>query len=322
MSAFDKFKNKKSSLKQTIEASTKATYKRDEFYMPEPDKEGTGDAIIRFLPQKDVDKSVFVNVYQHIFKGDNGVWIYTLCPTTFGKGEKCECCRRNGILYNTNIPELRNVVSIRKRSHKYICNIVVIKDPQNPSNEGKVFPFQFGNAIFNKINDALNPKFAGDESVDVFDIFEGADFHLRFSKDKQKNQRTYDASYFDKPSVLYNGDAKKLDEVFEQLVDLDKFISKERAYTPDVMLDKCRLAYSSFATYFPEDMVGATKTYGRTASASPAFESAPAVNKTVSAPEPEVEDNPWGDSSGFGGSEDTAEESEALAYFQSVANRS
>ena len=71
--------------------------------------------------------------------------------------------------------------SSRKRKLKYYSNIYVVSDPLNPENEGKVFVYQFGPKIFEKITDAMKPKFADIQPIDPTDLWKGANFHLRIN---------------------------------------------------------------------------------------------------------------------------------------------
>ena len=41
----------------------------------------------------------------------------------------------------------------------YISNIMVVKDPANPQNEGGVFLYKFGKKIFDKLMSAMQPEF-------------------------------------------------------------------------------------------------------------------------------------------------------------------
>jgi hypothetical protein len=191
------------------DAQTKGT-RESEFYYPQIDKEkGTANVVIRFLPPKDDDCPPYVTHYGHGFKGDDGKWVIVdLCPTACG--QECPICARNSELWNSGVEENKKVVSLRKRKKSFIANILVIKDPKNPENEGKVFPFKFGSSIMGKVMGAIEPKFEGDESIDPFDMWDGANFNLRIARDPAKqNQVTYEASSFEGKSELFPGNDKQ-----------------------------------------------------------------------------------------------------------------
>ncbi|WPK28889.1 single stranded DNA-binding protein [Escherichia phage vB_EcoP_EP32B] len=73
-----------------------------------------------------------------------------MTPSTHGDYDSCPVCQyiSKNDLYNTN----KNEYSQLKRKTSYWANILVVKDPQAPDNEGKVFKYRFGKKIWDKIN--------------------------------------------------------------------------------------------------------------------------------------------------------------------------
>ena len=94
----------------------------------------------------------------------------------------------------------------------FISNIYVVKDPTNPSNEGKVYLYKFGKKIFDKLNDQMNPEFEDEKAVNPFDLWEGTNFRLKMRN--VEGFRNYDKSEFDSPAPLLDDDAK-LEEVWK-----------------------------------------------------------------------------------------------------------
>ena len=189
------------------------------------DKAGNGQATFRFLttPQKDRDRSrdaaPFVAIYSHSFKGPSGRWYIENCPTTI-RG-KCPVCENNNRLYESGLQSNKDLVSGengRKRKLQYYSNIYMIKDPANPSNEGKVFLYKYGPKIFDKIKFKSQPQFEDEEKVDVFHLWKGANFKLKAHT--AKGQRTYENSSFDVVSPLLGGDDEKLEKVYNSLYSL------------------------------------------------------------------------------------------------------
>ncbi len=186
------------------------SFEKEDTYYPERNKEGNGSAIIRFLPGLDSeDNPYYIERYQHGVKMERG-WYVEFCPTTIDK--PCPMCKatkdyvdnRGG--YNSLNDEQKVFVGRRGRMRGfeagYYCNILVIKDPANPENEGKVFLFKFGKAILNMIMEMAQPKDDGlgdvPDPVDVFDLELGANFKLII---RIKDGRvTYEKSEFEKPS--------------------------------------------------------------------------------------------------------------------------
>ena len=56
----------------------------------------------------------------------------------------------------TETPERRQARDQKRRLH-YVSNIYVVTDPNNPENNGKVFRFQYGKKIHDKILKMMNP---------------------------------------------------------------------------------------------------------------------------------------------------------------------
>jgi hypothetical protein len=99
--------------------------------------------------------------------------------------------------------------------------MLVVQDPSNPQNEGKVFLYKFGKKIFDKIMDSMQPEFADEKAVNPFDFWEGADFKLKIRN--VEGYRNYDKSEFAAPSALKDGDDVQLEAVYNQQHDLAEF---------------------------------------------------------------------------------------------------
>jgi hypothetical protein len=116
----------------------------------------------------------------------------------------------------------------QKRKLTYISNILVISDPKNPENEGKVFLFKYGKKIFDKISDLMNPKFEGDDPVNPFDLWKGANFKMKIcTVDRYRN---YDQSTFASPSALSDDDTY-LENLWKTEYSLKEFIDPKNFKT-------------------------------------------------------------------------------------------
>jgi hypothetical protein len=104
------------------------------------------------------------------------------------------------------LPSADNQRSVKQRTKGFLtyhlCNILVIKDPAQPQNEGKVFLFRFGHSISQKIDDleAPPPKFVDMVPVDVFDLRTGCNFSVRAVQ--INNELNLDRSTFDAPTPV------------------------------------------------------------------------------------------------------------------------
>jgi len=180
---------------------------------------GVGSAIIRFLPSKSSDDLPWVKLFSHYFQGPGG-WYIEKSLTTLNKPDPVY--EYNGTLWNSGDEALKIQARKQKRNAAYYANIYVVKDPANPDNEGKVFLYKFGTTIFNKISEALNPKFDDEEPIDPFDMWEtGANFKIRMKM--KGDYLNYDDSAFDKTSALHDDD-KFLEAIYNKITPLQDLV--------------------------------------------------------------------------------------------------
>lgn len=207
----------------------------DRFWKPEADKAGNATAVIRFLPTAEGDELPFVRIFSHTFKNPaNGKWYIENCLSTIGQDDPVN--EYNSKLWATGIEANQNIARAQKRQLKFISNILVINDPKNPDNNGKVFLYRYGKKIFDKIMDKAKPTFEDEKPVNVFDLWEGADFKLRMKTvDKFPN---YDDSVFATPSELLDGDEQKLLGVVNAQHKLSEFIDPKNFKSYDELKKK------------------------------------------------------------------------------------
>jgi hypothetical protein len=230
-----KKKNSTSNIDKLTEELSKLTDKgprRDDdgFWKPEVDKSGNGSAIIRFLPSPDSDVP-FVRIWDHGFQGPGG-WFIEKSLTTIN--QNCPISEYNSMLWNSGTEADKTFVRTKtKRRLSFISNIVVIKDPSRPENEGQVFLYKFGKKIFDKINDAAMPEFDDEEKVDAFSLGEGANFRLKIRN--VEGYRNYDKSEFDSPSELPEDD---LEGIYNQLKPLQELVDPKNFKSYDELKTK------------------------------------------------------------------------------------
>lgn len=196
----------------------------DGFWKLERDKAGNGSAVIRFLPAYceadagEADELPYVVMYSHSFQGPTGRWYIENCRSTIKQDDPVNDLNRQ-LWKGTD--EDKKQASAQKRRTAYICQILVVSDPKNPDNNGKVFFYKFGKKIFDKIMDAARPTFEDEKPMNPFDLWEGANFKLRIKTvDGFPN---YDASTFESPSPLAE-DEDDILAVVNQQKSLQKFI--------------------------------------------------------------------------------------------------
>ena len=206
------------------------------FWKPTVDKAGNGMATIRFLPPPEGEDMPFVRVFSHGFKGPTGLWYIENSLTTLGKQDPVS--EYNTQLWNSTTDDAspaRKQVREQKRRLNFISNILVVKDSANPANEGKVFLYQYGKKIFDKINEAMNPQFDDEKPMNPFDFWEGANFKLKIRQ--VEGYRNYDKSEFEAPAPVSDDDAH-LENVWKQQHSLQEFLDPSKFKSYDELKQK------------------------------------------------------------------------------------
>lgn len=199
----------------------KTSYQEDtRYWRAAVDKAGNGYAVIRFLPAIEGEELPWVRVFSHGFQGPSGRWYIENSLTTLGKSDPVSDA--NNELWNSGSEANKELARKRKRRLNYISNILVVKDPANPENEGKTFLFKYGKKIFDKINDVMFPAFADEEAVNPFDFWKGANFKLKIRK--VEGFTNYDKSEFEGTTELFEGNDDKIEAVWKAEHALQQFV--------------------------------------------------------------------------------------------------
>lgn len=183
-------------------------YASDErFYTPKAVKDDNGNnkytKKIRFLPyvyedKEDGSESIYYILEErtHFVRNPKIKRVFmSPCPKSFGYvKEKCPLCE----MYNETYRESNGVENVDEKEiiqkkaknfrpdKKYISNILVLDDKENPENNGKVFLYKFGYHVYKAIMDAVDDeveKMDDEVDGDVFDKYEGFDFYLNMEID-------------------------------------------------------------------------------------------------------------------------------------------
>ena len=293
-------KSRSSSLSKLVEESNKLNNGGqqksggdDRFWKPEVDKSGNGYAVIRFLPEPAGEDLPFVRMFDHGFQGPGGWYIENSLTTI---GEKDPVGEYNSELWNNGTDAGKEQARKQKRRLSYYSNIYVVKDPANPSNEGKVFLYKYGKKIWDKLNEAMNPAFEDEDPINPFDFWGGADFKLKIRN--LDGYRNYDKSEFDAPAALLNGDDDELEKVYNSCFSLQEFLDPKHFKSFDELKTKL------------------DRVLGRTNAAAPTtraedFEPAPvaAAPAMKAAPAPKVSDEVSFDT----------EDDDNLSFFEKLA---
>jgi len=294
--SFENLKRNRDQISKLIQAAESAggktetkSYADERFWKPTVDQAGNGYAVIRFLPAAEGAELPWVRYWDHGFKGPTGLWYIERSLTSIGQQDPVG--ELNSKLWNTGLDADKEKARSQKRRLHYVSNIYVVSDPSNPQNEGKVFLYQFGKKIFDKIMDVMQPDFADETPVNPFDLWEGADFKLKIRN--VEGYRNYDKSEFSSAGQLAEDD--KLEAIYNQMHDLGEFTDPK-----------------NYKTY-SELQAKLMRVLGEEANAgTPTLQQEKIINDP--APEPEIKSEPITAEQMSGDEEDT------LSYFAKLAN--
>jgi len=226
-----------SNLLQAAEAvggsTEKKSYTDERMWKPTVDKAGNGYAVIRFLPAGEGQDVPWARYWDHGFKGPQGQWYIEKSLTSIGLNDPVG--EMNSLLWNSGIEADKDKARTQKRRLHYVSNILVVSDPGNPANEGKIFMYQYGKKIFDKIMDMMQPQFQDEEPVNPFDMWEGANFKLKIRQ--VEGYRNYDKSEFASLSALADND-EKLESLYNQMHDLSEWTDPKNYKTYDELKTK------------------------------------------------------------------------------------
>ena len=294
--SFENLKRNRDQISKLIQAAESAggktetkSYADERFWKPTVDQAGNGYAVIRFLPAAEGAELPWVRYWDHGFKGPTGLWYIERSLTSIGQQDPVG--ELNSKLWNTGLDADKDKARSQKRRLHYVSNIYVVSDPSNPQNEGKVFLYQFGKKIFDKIMDVMQPDFADETPVNPFDLWEGADFKLKIRN--VEGYRNYDKSEFSSAGQLAEDD--KLEAIYNQMHDLGEFTDPK-----------------NYKTY-SELQAKLMRVLGKEANAgTPTLQQEKIINDP--APEPQIKSEPITAEQMSGDEEDT------LSYFAKLAN--
>jgi hypothetical protein len=198
----------------------KKSYNDDTMWKPELDKSGNGYAVVRFLPTPDGEEMPWVSYFDHGFQGPGG-WYIEKSLTTLNKQDPVS--EYNTQLWNTGVEANKDQARKQKRRLHYVSNILVISDPKNPANEGKVFKYRYGKKIFEALKEAISPAFEDEKAINPFDLRdEGANFKIKIRK--VDGYWNYDKSEFDSVAPLFT-DENKLNDIYTSVHSLSGIIA-------------------------------------------------------------------------------------------------
>ena len=228
-------------------SSETKSYADDRFWKLEADKAGNASATIRFLPTREGDELPWVRIFSHGFQGPTGKWYIENSLTTFNENDPVG--ELNSRLWNTGNEKDKETARKQKRRLHYVANVLIVSDPKHPENEGQVRLFKFGKKIFDKIMDKARPTFEDEQPVNVFDLWEGADFKLRMRK--VEGYPNYDQSVFLEPAAIAGGDEEEILKIVNKQYQLTELLDRKNFKTYEELARKLAMVLDSGAALTP-----------------------------------------------------------------------
>jgi hypothetical protein len=210
---------------------SKTDFKDDRFWKLARNENDEGSAIIRLLVDPNV--TPFIKMVQHNikFKMPDGKfrWFIEDSPSTIDL--PCPASELYRELDSKGDEKSNELKSYIRRKTNYICNILVVKDPLNPENNGKVFLWQFSNTLKDKFLSKIKPKESdldmGAKAINLFHPMDGASILLKIRKKAENKVYTYEDTEILSPSEAFSTPEEAMKVIKEKTYSLNEFLKPE-----------------------------------------------------------------------------------------------
>ena len=174
---------------------------------------------VRLLPYAPDPKNTFFHHYNQGWTSfSTGEYVQALSPTTFGERDPISEARFKALRVGSE-DEKEKANTIR-RMEKWLVNVYVIDDPQNPDNNGKVKILRYGKQLQKIIAEAIEGEDAEEFGPRIFDLGpDGANFKIKC--EQQGEYPTYVSSRFTTVGSTDLSEEKQK-EIYDSAFDLTK----------------------------------------------------------------------------------------------------
>ena len=177
---------------------------------------------IRLLPYAKDPKNTFFHYFNHGWVSfATGQYVQALSPMTFG--ERDPIAEERFKILRTGTEDDKEKIKAVKRLEKYLVNVYVIDDSQNPDNNGKVKILRYGKQLHKIIMEAIEGEDAEEFGSRIFDLgTTGVNFKVKC--ENQGEFPTYVSSRFTTAGKLaLSEDEQK--KIYDSAFDLTKVYS-------------------------------------------------------------------------------------------------
>ena len=216
---------------QRTENTFKKYEKDTRFWRLSKNEAGDGTALIRLMLDKNGKKRTQPLYYYSLKRqGIDGKtkWYIANSPETIGL--PCPAKEYFSALKSEGTTEALAMSEKFKRQTKYVTNIMVVKDPANPENEGKIFLWEFGTKMLDKVLAWITPSAEelamGEVGKNLYDPLNG--YNIKLKVKKQGDFPTYDGSEVSAtPSAVCDSKESAINLIKTTTYALDEFIQPE-----------------------------------------------------------------------------------------------
>jgi len=175
--------------------------------------------ILRLVPFVKDPSKTFFHYYSHGWVSEmTGQFQSAISPQTWGERDPIAEARYR--LSRTGSEEEKEKAKALNRKENWLVNVYVVKDPDNPENEGKVKILRFGRQLHKIVMEAMEGEDADEFGEKIFDLTsEGCSFRVKV--EEQGGYPTYVSSRFASPSQISGVTDNTVKDVYDQTFDLE-----------------------------------------------------------------------------------------------------
>lgn len=174
---------------------------------------------VRLLPYTPEPSKTFFHYFSHGWVSEaTGQFQSSISPQTWGERDPIAEARFR--IMRTGSEEEKEKAKALTRREQWLINVYVVKDPENPENEGKVKILRFGKQLHKIIMEAIEGDDADEFGEKIFSYPEGC--NLRVKVEEQGGYPSYVTSRFASPSEIPGLSEDGLGSLYEQAFELDK----------------------------------------------------------------------------------------------------
>jgi hypothetical protein len=175
--------------------------------------------VLRLVPFVKDPSKTFFHYYSHGWVSEmTGQFQSAISPQTWGERDPIAEARYR--LSRTGSEEEKEKARALNRKENWLVNVYVVKDPDNPENEGKVKILRFGRQLHKIVMEAMEGEDADEFGERIFDLSkEGCSFRVKV--EEQGGYPTYVSSRFASPSQISGVTDSTIKDVYDQTFDLE-----------------------------------------------------------------------------------------------------